>query len=121
MPMPDGRIGHAEVTYNGHTVMLASAFEELGFLSPRSLAGIHSQIHVRVDDVEAHYSAQAAARSPRRQGSARYGQLSGDGSRGTSLDLLVAPQRGIRLQTKGHFRHRHYIDHLKQQAFHREL
>ena len=62
MPMPDGRIGHAEVAYNGHTVMLASAFEELGFLSPISLAGVHSQIHIRVDDVEAHYE---CAKRPR--------------------------------------------------------
>jgi len=61
MPTPDGRVGHAEVTYNGHAVMLASASEELGFISPRNLAGVHSQTHIRVDDVEAHYERAKAA------------------------------------------------------------
>jgi PhnB protein len=54
-PMPDGRIGHAELTYQGHPLMLASAFGELGFVSPQQLAGVPSQVHVHVDDVEAHY------------------------------------------------------------------
>jgi PhnB protein len=61
MPMPDGRVGHAEVAYNGHRVMLASDCEELGFVSPRRLDGVHSQIHVRVDDLEAHYQRAKAA------------------------------------------------------------
>ena len=53
--MPDGRIGHAEVEYGGHTVMLASAFKEMGFLSPRQLHGVHSQVLCVVDDVDAHH------------------------------------------------------------------
>jgi len=61
LPMPDGRIGHAEVAYLGHTVMLASAYDELGFVSPRMLTGVHAQIHVRVDDVDAHYRTAKAA------------------------------------------------------------
>jgi len=61
MPMPDGRVGHAEVAYNGHAVMLASACKELGFVSPRDLAGVHSQTHIRVDEVDAHYERAKAA------------------------------------------------------------
>ena len=54
-PMEDGRIGHAELTFRGSTVMLASVYEELGFASPRDLAAIHTQIQVAVDDVDAHF------------------------------------------------------------------
>ncbi len=57
----DGRIGHAELAYEGHTLMLASANEEMGFLSPLKLSGVHSQIHVRVDDVNAHYARAKSA------------------------------------------------------------
>lgn len=59
--MPDGRIGHAEVAYEGHVVMLASAFREMGFVSPRDLHAAHTQVHCRVDDVDAHYERSRAA------------------------------------------------------------
>ena len=55
LPMPDGRIGHAELSYQGHLVMLASCYEELGFRSPQDLPANHSQIKCYVDDVDAHY------------------------------------------------------------------
>jgi PhnB protein len=61
LPMPDGRIGHAEMAYKGHTVMLASTYKEIGFISPKNLPGVHSQIHIRVDDVDAHYQRAMAA------------------------------------------------------------
>ena len=61
MPMPDGRIGHAEIAYEGHVVMLADSGAEMGFASPRDLAGVHSQICIRVDDVDAHYERARAA------------------------------------------------------------
>jgi uncharacterized glyoxalase superfamily protein PhnB len=61
LAMPDGRIGHAEVEYQGHTVMLASAYREMGFVSPKNLPAVHSQIHMRVDDVDAHYQRALAA------------------------------------------------------------
>ncbi len=54
-PMPDGRIGHAELGYAGQSVVwLASVYEELGFQSPRELSGVHGQVHCYVDDVDAH-------------------------------------------------------------------
>jgi PhnB protein len=60
-PMPDGRIGHAEISIEGEVVMLASAYDEMGFVSPRQLAAVHSQVHVQVDDVDAHYERAKAA------------------------------------------------------------
>ncbi len=53
--MPDGRIGHAEIAVDGYVIMLASACHEMGFSSPRLLPGVHSQVLVQVDDVDAHY------------------------------------------------------------------
>jgi PhnB protein len=61
VPMPDGRIGHAEVAFQGHIVMLASAYKEMGFVSPKMLPAIHSQIVLLVDDVDAHYERALAA------------------------------------------------------------
>ena len=54
MPMPDGRVGHAEVGYQDNIVMLASVFSEMGFASPKDLPAIPSQILCYVDDVDAH-------------------------------------------------------------------
>jgi uncharacterized glyoxalase superfamily protein PhnB len=61
MPMPDGTIGHAEIALAGHVVMLASASALMGFLSPRDLPGIHSQLFVEVGEVDAHYERARAA------------------------------------------------------------
>lgn len=55
LPMPDGRIGHAELVYRGDVVMLASEYPELGLSSPRRLPTLHCQIHVAVEDVDAHH------------------------------------------------------------------
>ncbi|MGI9431862.1 MAG: VOC family protein [Myxococcota bacterium] len=54
-PMEDGRIGHAELSFGGSIIMLASVYKEMGFASPQDLAGIHTQIQVAVDDVDAHF------------------------------------------------------------------
>jgi PhnB protein len=55
MPMPDGRIGHAEMVLVDNVIFLASAWEEAGQLSPLDLGGVHTLIHCYVDDVDAHY------------------------------------------------------------------
>jgi PhnB protein len=55
MPMPDGRIGHAELSLGKGLIMLASAWYPAGFASPRELDGIHTQLKCHVDDVDAHY------------------------------------------------------------------
>jgi uncharacterized glyoxalase superfamily protein PhnB len=61
MDMPDGRVGHAEIGYQGSVVMLASAWREGGMASPLELAGVHAQIRCRVDDVDAHWARARAA------------------------------------------------------------
>ena len=60
-PMPDGRVGHAELGYGDASIYLASVYGELGFASPRELPGIHCQMHCMVDDVDAHYERALAA------------------------------------------------------------
>ena len=56
MEVGDGRIGNAALSFNGEQIMLASAFEEAGSLSPQDLPGLHQQITVYVDDVDAHFT-----------------------------------------------------------------
>jgi PhnB protein len=53
--MPDGRVGHCELRFAGEVIFLASAYDEMGFSSPRSLDGVPGQVYVQVDDVDAHF------------------------------------------------------------------
>ena len=53
IPMPDGRIGHAEIKIGDATIMMADEYPEIQFLSPESLGGSAVVIHVYVDDVDA--------------------------------------------------------------------
>ena len=50
-PMPDGRVGHAELGYRDNVVMLASAYEGFGE-SPLRLPAVHGQVYCFVEDVE---------------------------------------------------------------------
>jgi PhnB protein len=61
MPMPDGRIGHAEMVLGDECIMLASAWEEAGQFSPLDLSGVHTVLYVHVDDVDAHCEKARAA------------------------------------------------------------
>jgi uncharacterized glyoxalase superfamily protein PhnB len=61
MPMPDGTIGHAELSHHGHKIMLASEWRPAGLVSPRELAGVPGQIYCEVDDVDAHHRKARAA------------------------------------------------------------
>ena len=56
LPMPDGKIGHAELVYDDNVVMLASQFPEMGLVSPKELPALHAQVHCYVDDVDAHHA-----------------------------------------------------------------
>jgi PhnB protein len=59
-PMEDGRVGHAELVYEGNVLMLASIFEGFG-TSPLELPTVSCTLYCYVDDVDAHY-AHALAR-----------------------------------------------------------
>ena len=54
-PMPDGRVGHAELSYLDNVLMLASSYEGFG-TSPLHLPAIHGQVYCFVDDVDAHFA-----------------------------------------------------------------
>lgn len=60
LEMPDGSIGHAELTYRDATISLASAWTEGGLGSPRSLPHLHACIQVYVDDVDSHFERSKA-------------------------------------------------------------
>ena len=52
MPMPDGRIGHAEVQIGTSRVMLADEFADIGFRAPGALGGSPVHLHLYVEDVD---------------------------------------------------------------------
>lgn len=54
-PMPDGRIGYAELTYEGNLVTLASVYEGFGE-TPLKLPATSCTLWCYVDDVAAHYA-----------------------------------------------------------------
>jgi PhnB protein len=59
-PMPDGRIGHAEIKIGNSHIMLADEAPEMDARSPRSLGGTPTGIMLYVEDVDA-VTAQAVA------------------------------------------------------------
>ncbi len=56
LDMPNGSVGHAELSYGDSVVMLATCWDEAGLVSPSELDRVHGQTHVYVDDVEAHHA-----------------------------------------------------------------
>jgi len=61
LPMQDGRLGHAELSYQGNVLMLASVYPEMGLASPRELPALHASIVCYVDDVDGHHAQAKAA------------------------------------------------------------
>jgi PhnB protein len=61
MKRPDGRIGHAELQLGDSRIMLADEHPEIGALSPRSIGGSATTIHLYVEDVDATMARAAAA------------------------------------------------------------
>jgi len=51
----DGRIGHAELEWEGDVLMLASVWEGFGD-SPKNLPSVSSSIFVVVADIDAHFT-----------------------------------------------------------------
>jgi uncharacterized glyoxalase superfamily protein PhnB len=85
-PMPDGRIGHAELGFQDNVVMLSSAWEGFGE-SPLHLPGVHCQIYCYVDDVDVHFArardagATIASAPLDEHGTRRYRALDPEGHR----------------------------------------
>ena len=59
--MGNGTLGHAELHLGDNVVFLATAFAEMTQASPKDLTGVHGQVMVYVDDVDAHYEHAKAA------------------------------------------------------------
>jgi PhnB protein len=52
MPGPDGKIGHAELTFGDSLIMLADEFPDMGHRGPKSLGGTPVIISVYVENVD---------------------------------------------------------------------
>jgi PhnB protein len=49
---PSGRIGHAELDFNGATLMLADEYPELNLRAPKQGAGTAVSLHLHVDNAD---------------------------------------------------------------------
>jgi PhnB protein len=56
MPMPDGRVGHAELKIGNAVVMMADEFPERGHKSPSTLGGTSGSILLYVPDVDSMFA-----------------------------------------------------------------
>jgi PhnB protein len=52
MPMPDGKVGHAEIQIGDSVVMLADEFPEMGIVGPKTIGGTPVTLGVYVEDVD---------------------------------------------------------------------
>jgi PhnB protein len=50
---PSGRVGHAELDFDGATLMLSDEFPEMDIRGPESVGGTTLSIHLHVDDADA--------------------------------------------------------------------
>ncbi|RFP78659.1 VOC family protein [Hydrogenophaga borbori] len=78
---PSGRIGHAELAFGPHTVMLCDEFPECGIRSASSLGAtpVTLHLHLHVDDADAMLAQAVAAGATleREASDAFYGERSG--------------------------------------------
>lgn len=51
-PMPDGKIGHAEIKIGDSPIMIADEFPEMGYTGPQTLGGSPVSIMIYVEDVD---------------------------------------------------------------------
>jgi PhnB protein len=61
MPMPDGKVGHAELEFGDSVVMLSDAAPEMGHVDPRRLGGSPVILSVYVEDVDTAFADAIAA------------------------------------------------------------
>ena len=76
---PGGRIGHAEVDFDGTILMLCEEFPELGIRRRDPSQGHSTTLHLHVDDADAtiERAVAAGASLARAPGDAFYGERSG--------------------------------------------
>src|SRR3569623_1734481 len=61
LPMPDGRLGHAELQIGDSVVMLADEFPEMGAKSPQTIGGTSVGILFYVPNVDAEFAQDVTA------------------------------------------------------------
>jgi uncharacterized glyoxalase superfamily protein PhnB len=76
---PSGRIGHAELDFDGKTLMLAEELAERGIVGPHALGGTSFAMHLHVDDADAMFAqaVKAGATAVRPPTDQFYGERSG--------------------------------------------
>jgi PhnB protein len=83
VPMPGGRIGHAEIEIGNSVIMLADEFPEMGVQGPKALGGTPVGILLYVEDVDRVFQQALAAGA--KQEKPLQNQFYGDRS-GTVID-----------------------------------
>jgi PhnB protein len=76
---PNGRIGHAELDFNGTVLMLSDEFPEYDIRGPHAIGGTSVTIHLHVDDADEtiQRAASAGASVERPAADQFYGERSG--------------------------------------------
>jgi len=60
-PMPDGKLGHAEIKIGDSPIMMADEHPEMGYKSPQSYGGTSVSVMLYVDDVDTLFPQAIAA------------------------------------------------------------
>jgi PhnB protein len=93
MPAPNGRIGHAEISFGDSVVMLADEFPDMGIRSAKSIGGSPVTIALYVENVDATFRAalDAGARQIQPVENKFYGDRAGqiEDPWGQSWDLMT--------------------------------
>lgn len=61
MPMPDGKLGHAEIKIGDSHIMLSDEFPEMDKLGPNNRGGATSSLMIYVEDADTAYAKAVAA------------------------------------------------------------
>ena len=79
MPAPEGRVGHAEITFGTSVVMVADEFPEMGIKSAKTVGGTPVTVALYVEDVDKTFKAalEAGAKELRPVENKFYGDRSG--------------------------------------------
>jgi PhnB protein len=76
---PSGRIGHAELDFDGTVLMISEEYPEFGIMGPESIGGTSVAIHLHVDNADEviRRAVAAGAQSLREPEDHFYGERSG--------------------------------------------
>ena len=61
VPMPDGQVGHAEVSIGDGLIMLSDEYPEMGVIGPKTIGGTAVTVMVYVEDADATFAKAIAA------------------------------------------------------------